>query len=144
MCEESETRPGPVMLTDIYDGICDFEELYQSYLEARAGKRYREEVLAYTANLEENLIITQNELIWETYKVGRYRPFYVTEPKLRLVMALQFKDRVVQWAIYRKLNPFYNRIFIEDSYACRVGKGSHAAADRLQYWLRQVSRKPGK
>ena len=31
--------------------------------------------------------------------------FYVYEPKRRLIMALQFKDRVAQHAIYRQLNP---------------------------------------
>lgn len=81
--------------------------------------------------------------MWGTYRVGPYRPFYVTIPKLRLVMALQFRDRIVQHAIYRCMNPFYDRLFIEDSYACRRGKGSHKVADKLQYWLRQVSRKPG-
>ncbi|NCC67085.1 MAG: RNA-dependent DNA polymerase [Clostridia bacterium] len=130
-------------INEAFDSICDFEELYAAYRDARKQKRYRRDVMEYTENLEENLISTQNELLWETYKVGPYRPFYVTIPKLRLVMALQFRDRVVQHALYRCMNPFYDRLFIEDSYACRVGKGSHKAADRLQYWMRQVSRKPG-
>lgn len=140
----SETTEGMVILDDVYDRICDYEELYQSHLEARKGKRYRDDVLVFTDRLEENLIELQNELIWQTYKVGKYRQFYVREPKLRLVMALQYRDRVVQWAIYKQLYPFYDRMFIEDSYACRRDKGSHKAADRLQYWLRQVNRKPGK
>lgn len=144
MKEIKDNCEGMTMISDVFDDICDYENLYNSYLEARKGKRYRDDVLTYTANLESNLIITQNELLWETYEVGPYRPFYVTEPKLRLVMALQFKDRVVQWAIYRCLNPVYDKLFIEDSYACRIGKGTHKAADRLQYWLRQVSRKEGK
>ena len=84
------------MLEDVYGRICDYEELYQSHLEARKGKRYRDDVMIFTDKLEENLITLQNELIWETYEVGRYRPFYVREPKLRLVMALQYRDRVVQ------------------------------------------------
>lgn len=57
-------------------------------------------------------------------------------------MAQQFRDRVVNWTIYRQLYPVYDKLFIEDSYACRKGKGSHKAADRLQYWLCQASRKP--
>ena len=101
-------------------------------------------MLKFTDNLEENIIQIQNELIWETYNVGRYRQFYVREPKLRLVMALQYRDRIVQWAIYKHLNPFYDKMFIEDSYACRIGKGSHKAVKKMQYWLRQVDRKPGK
>lgn len=132
------------IMDNIFDTICDFDELYDAHLHARKGKRFRPDVLQFTDRLEENLIEIQNELLWGTYRVGPYRPFYVTEPKLRLVMALQYRDRVVQWAIYKQLNPFYDKMFIEDSYACRVGKGSHKAAERLQYWLKQVSRKPGK
>lgn len=139
----SDPAPGMMILDDIYDKICDYEELYQSHIEARKGKRYRDDILVFTDRLEENLIELQNELIWQSYEVGAYRPFYVREPKLRLVMALQYRDRVVQWAIYKQLYPFYDKTFIEDSYACRRGKGTHKAADRLQYWLRQVSRKPG-
>lgn len=126
---------------NLYEQIYDFENLHQAYLEARKGKRYRDDVLQFTANLEENLIQIQNELIYGTYKVGRYREFYVYEPKKRLIMALPFKDRVVQWAIYRVLNPLYEPTFIEHSYACRVGKGTHKAAAKLQEWLRIVSKK---
>lgn len=128
-------------LRNIYPAIYDFDNLYQAYLEARKAKRYRQDVLQFTMNLEENLIQIQNELIYKTYKVGRYREFYVTEPKKRLIMALQFKDRIVQWAIYRHLNPFYDKQFIYDSYGCRIGKGTHNAANRLEYWLRQVNRR---
>lgn len=144
MCKNmTNPAPGIVIVDDIYGKICEYEHLYQSHLEARKGKRYRDDVMLFTDRLEENLIELQNELIWQTYRVGKYRPFYVREPKLRLVMALQYRDRVVQWAIYKELYPFYDKMFIEDSYACRREKGTHKAADRLQYWLRQVSRKPG-
>ena len=129
---------------NLYKQIYDFENLYQAYLEARKGKRFRGDVLEFTANLEENLIEIQNELIWKMYQVGRYREFYVYEPKKRLIMALPFKDRVVQWAIYRVLNPLLSKSFISHSYACRVGMGTHKAADKLQYWVRKVDRSPNK
>ena len=128
-------------LKNLYPQVSDFENLYQAYREARKCKRYRDEVLAFSANLEENLIEIQNELIWKTYRVGRYREFYVWEPKQRLIMALPYKDRVVQWAVYRVLNPLFERRYILDSYACRVGFGAHRAVDRLQYWLRDMKRK---
>lgn len=129
-------------IKNMYPCIYDFENLYEAWESARKGKRYRDDVLKFSADLEANLIDIQNHLIYGTYKVSAYRPFYVYEPKKRLIMALPFRDRVVQWAIYRNLNPFYDKQFIYDSYACRIGKGSHAAADRLQYWLRQTERKP--
>lgn len=128
-------------IKNLYPKIYDFENLYKAWENARKGKRFRDEVLTFTSNLEENLIDIQNHLIYGTYRVGKYRPFYVYEPKKRLVMALPFRDRVVQWAIYRQLFPIMDKHFIFDSYACRKGKGAHAAADRLQYWLRQTDRK---
>lgn len=131
-------------IRNLYEQIYDFENLYQAYLSARSCKRYREQVLAFTANLEENLIQLQNELIFQTYKVGRYHEFYVYEPKKRLIMALPFRDRVVQWAIYRVVNPVFARSYIADSYACIPGRGSHAAVQRLQYWLRLAGNRPEK
>lgn len=128
-------------IKNLYEAIYDFDNLYHAYLEARKNKRYRQDVLRFSANLEENLIQIQNELMHGTYSVGKYRQFYVYEPKKRLIMALKFKDRVVQWAIYRQLNHLLDKQFISDSYGCRNGKGAHRAADRLQYWLRKVSRK---
>ena len=57
-------------------------------------------------------------------------------------MSLTFKDRVAQHAIYSQLNPYFEKQFISDSYACRVGKGTHKAVNRLHDWLKQTDRKP--
>lgn len=131
-------------IKNLYEKIYDFENIYKAWEEARKGKRYRDDVLIFNQNYEEHLIDIQNQLIYETYEVGRYHTFYVYEPKKRLIMSLPFKDRIVQWAVYRQLFPLYENTFINDSYACRRGKGTHKAADKLQYWLRQTDRKPQK
>lgn len=128
----------------LFERIVDYENLFEAYLKARTGKRYRGEVLGFTNSVEEELIKIQNDLIYETYEVGRYREFYVHHPKKRLIMALPFRDRVVQWAIYKVIEPYFDRRFIKDSYACRVDKGTQRAANRVQYWLREMDRQPGK
>ena len=131
-------------IRNLYPKIYDFENLFCAYKDGIKQKRDRPDIMRYTENLEENLITLQNELIWLTYKVGRYRSFFVYEPKKRLIMALQFRDRVAQHAIYRQLNPLLDKQFIFDSYACRKDKGTHRAVARLQYWFRQTDRKPQK
>lgn len=128
-------------IRNVFQEIVSFENLFLAWENARKGKRYRNDVLEYSDKLEENLIITQNELIYHTYNVGKYNSFYILVPKKRLIMSLQFKDRVVQWAFYQVLNPIFDKSFINDSYACRNGKGTHKAADKLQYWLRSTERK---
>lgn len=123
------------MSGNLYPLIYDYENLYQAYLLARVQKRYRGQVLNFGYNLEENLIILQNELLWKTYRVGSYRQFKIYEPKERVICALPFRDRVVQHAVSRIVEPIFERRMISDSYACRKGKGSLAAANRLSYFI---------
>ena len=42
--EQQAESPPINYLTDAYDRIYDYEELYNSYLEARKNKRYRDDV----------------------------------------------------------------------------------------------------
>lgn len=129
---------------NLFPLVYDFESLHTAYLRARKGKREHKEVLLFSQNLETNLIELQNELIWGTYKTGEYRKFFVYEPKQRLVAALPFRDRVVQHSLVAAIEPIWERRFIHDSYACRVGKGTHAGADRAQNFLRAVQRRYGR
>lgn len=128
-------------LKDLRDRICSFENVLAAYHEAVKGKRYRGEVIAFRYNLEENLLQIIDDLQSMTYTVGHYREFYVRHPKPRLVMALGFRDRVVQWAIYRQLNPYLEKRYITHSYGCRKGKGTLAAAKQALSWTQLISRK---
>ena len=131
------------VLRDAFQTITSFEWLERAYRNARKQKRYRPETLLFTHDLDANLLAIQEALINGTFQFGPYRRHWVSIPKRRLVMALPFDSRVVQWSIYQLLNPFFDRLMISDSYACRVGKGSLAAIQRLQYWLRLVRNRPG-
>lgn len=131
------------VIENAWGEICKFEKLLEADRNARKSKRYRPEVMAFTAHLEDNLFAIQRGMTTGEYKLGPYRKLWVYVPKRRLVMALDYPDRIVQWSLYQYLNPVFDKLFIEDSYACRKGKGSHRAAKRLQYWMRQVNRKPG-
>lgn len=131
-------------LKNVFEQVVAYDNLYRAYLNARLCKRYRYEVLNFSAHLEDNLVKLQSELIDRTYTLGKYREFYIYEPKKRLIMAQPFKDRVVQWAIYQVLNPVFVRGYITDSFACIEGRGTHSAVKRLHYWLRQVGKKQEK
>lgn len=129
-------------LRDLKQRICSFENLLAAYKAAAKDKRYRSEVISFSFNLEENLLDIQHDLEQQRYTVGAYREFYVHYPKPRLVMALGFRDRVVQWAIYRQINPYVDKRFIQHSYGCRTDKGTLAAAQCLLNWVQLISRKP--
>lgn len=130
----------PITHNHLYGAICSFENLLAAYYKARQGHRYTRGVLRFSANLEEELITLHNELNWQNYHTGEYHCFLVHEPKCRQISALPFRDRVVHHAVCSIIEPLFERKFINDSYGCRVGKGTHAGSDRLQYFLRVARR----
>ena len=125
---------------NLYSHIADFENLHAAYLKARRNKRFKPDVLRFSANLEANLVALREELLDKTYCTGEYYVFEVYEPKKRIVAALPFRDRVVHHAICNVIEPIWEARFIHDSYACRVGKGTHAGADRVTEFLRRAKR----
>lgn len=128
-------------IKNIKERVTDLENLYTAYLHARKNKRYRNEVLEFSANLEENLHTLQQELRAQTYKPGPYKKRVIHDPVDRLIMWQEFIHRVVQWAVYQVINPEFVRSYIEDSYACIKGRGSDGAAQRLYYFMQQCGRK---
>jgi len=122
---------------DLLAKIYDYDNLLNAYYKACRGKRFRDDVLLFSHNYEEKLIELQNELIWRTYRTGYYNHFYIYDPKLRHIMSLPFYDRVLQHALHNIIEPIFDRQFIYDSYACRTGKGTHAALNRCRYFIRK-------
>lgn len=123
----------------LYKQICDFPNFEIAYQKARRCKRYRNEVLRFSANKEENLIRLQDQFVRHTYKQGKYRTFTVIEPKKRLISALPFADRVAQHAICNIIEPIIDKRFYYHSYACRKGRGMHAASETLSAWIHNNS-----
>ncbi len=124
---------------NLYPKVWDFENLLIAARKAQRGKRREPDVYAFNAQLEKNLLRLQEELRNRTWTPGVYRDFYVYEPKKRLVSAAPYEDRVVHHALYRVLEGVWEPIFIDDSYACRVGKGTHAAANRYTQFSRKAN-----
>jgi stalled ribosome alternative rescue factor ArfA len=70
------------------------------------------------------------------WKPGIYTRFAVQEPKLREIFAPDFADRVVEaWLVALVEKPL-SRLFIEDTYANRKGKGTYAAINKAQKLMR--------
>ncbi len=124
----------------IKERVTDYENLYTAYLHARRCKRYRDEVLQFSANLEDNLHYLQQSLRDQTYRPGPYAKKVIHDPVDRLIMWQAFIHRVVQWAVYQIINPAFVQGYIEDSYACIPGRGADAAAQRLFYFMEQAGR----
>jgi len=125
------------MNASLYTQIHDWENLLLAHRRTAKGKRGREPAARFEYHLEDNLIGLQAELQDKIYRPGAYDSFYIHEPKRRLISAAPFRDRVVHHALCNVIEPLFERSFICDSYANRVGKGTHRAVDRAQAFARR-------
>jgi len=91
-------------------------------------------------HLTDEVFALHYDLAGKTYAHGLYQPFKVNDPKPRDIHKASVRDRLLHHAVYRQLYPFYDRLFIFDSYSCRLGKGTHRAMDRFRSFARRVSR----
>jgi retron-type reverse transcriptase len=120
----------------MYAELTSWDNLLLAYHKASRGKRGQPGVAAFEYHLEEELFTLQDELRSFSYRPGRYLSFYIHEPKRRLISAAPFRDRVAHHALCNLIEPLFERGFIFDSYANRIGKGTHRALDRCQQFTR--------
>lgn len=127
----------PKRFNNLFPQIASFANLYAAWEAARRGKRRRPGVAAFERDLESNVLRLERQLLDGSYRPGRYRSFYIREPKKRKISAAPFRDRVVHHALVRVIEPIFEARFSSASYACRVGKGTHRAAEHAQALLRR-------
>lgn len=132
------------MAYDMAD-IFSHSNVRDGYLDTRKGKRKKPCVLEYEKNDIELTKTLSNGLISKTHIIDPYDYFYVYEPKKRLIMAPSFNDRVMQRALCKQvLEPVLEKHLIYDTYACRIGKGTHAGLYRLEDFMRRHYRQHGR
>ena len=117
----------------------DVEQLFEAYLSCRKTKRYTQNALKFEVDYEANLFQLRDEIESGNYYPGRSIAFIVNKPVKREIFAADFRDRVVHHWLINKLNPLFERLFIQDSYACRVGKGTHYGVQRADRFIKACS-----
>jgi retron-type reverse transcriptase len=121
----------------MYTQLHSWQNLLLAYRKASKGKRGHPNVASFEYRLEDNLLELQRELQTKTYQPGEYHSFYIHDPKKRLISAAPFRDRVVHHALCNLIEPIFEKSFVFDSYANRIGKGTHKALDRATQYARR-------
>jgi retron-type reverse transcriptase len=120
-----------------YAQLYDWDNLWLAWVKAARGKRGRAAAALFEYRLEDHLIELQAALREHAYLPGAYTSFFIHEPKRRLISAAPFHDRVVHHALCNLLEPLFERSFIDNSFANRVGKGTHRALNQAQEYARR-------
>ncbi|MGD2089839.1 MAG: reverse transcriptase/maturase family protein [Candidatus Aminicenantes bacterium] len=120
----------------LFEKIIFFDNLMLASKKAIKGKKHKDAAAAFYFNLENEIIDLQEELKTKIYIPLPLRIFMIREPKVRVIGAAEFRDRVVHHAICNILEPIFEKSYIYHSYACRKGKGTHRAIRQAQKYCR--------
>lgn len=121
----------------LWPAVIDFGHLCESARRAARGKRTVAGAARLLADLEPEMLRLQGELEEGTWRPGPVTRFEVHDPKLRTITVAPFRDRVVHHALIGVLEPVLERGMVCESFACRKGKGTHAALDHTQRLVRR-------
>ncbi|MDP3900517.1 MAG: reverse transcriptase domain-containing protein [bacterium] len=129
-----------IQLSHKFEDIASVENLLAAWREFIIGKKKRQDVQEFSLTLMDNIFSLHSDLINNTYNHGGYQAFKINDPKPRDIHKASVRDRLLHHAIYRVLYPFFDKIFIADSYSCRVSKGTHKAVNKFHEFAGKASK----
>jgi len=115
--------------------------LEQAERQCARRKRSRPDAIAFRANRLEHLLDLATRLQDGTWRPAPGLVFVTTRPKFREVHAARYEDRVVHHLIMGALAPELDRRLSPACFACRPGKGTHAAVKHLSDAMWRLSRR---
>ena len=122
---------------NLYDKICDLDNLMMADRIACRGKGYQRGIQEHILNRESNIKALHEMLARKEFKTSPYVTFEVYEPKKRIIYRLPyFPDRIVHHAVMNIMEPIWVPMFTADTYSCIKGRGVHSAAHRIKEALK--------
>ncbi|MDP3957165.1 MAG: reverse transcriptase domain-containing protein [bacterium] len=115
-------------------------DLFQAYYDARRNKRGTINALRFELDFESELFKLYEEIESRTYEISKSVCFISDYPIKREIFAGCFRDRIIHHLIFNYLNPLCERLFINDSYSCRKGKGTSYGVKRADHFIRSCSK----
>ena len=127
----------PKRVGNIYSSICDIENIKFAHQQARKDKSYYNAVKNTDENLEKRALEISKMLLAHKYKVGLYKTSrYRDRGKERILYKLPYyPDRIIQWAIMLKIEPYFQKVFLPFTCASLPQRGIHQASKLLTNYL---------
>lgn len=127
------------------ENVFDYGNLLEAFDQSKKGVRWKCSVQRYEASLLRKTYDTHMKLLkGEDIRRGFHRFTLMERGKLREISSVHISERVVQRSLSdNSLVPVLTRTCISDNMACIKGKGTHAAINRVAFFLREYYRKTG-
>ena len=124
---------------NLFDQIHEHENLRLAFHKAARGRRGQAVVKQFAVGLDDRISELATGIRDGTFPIGRFQQFLIRDPKERVITAPCFDERVLHHAIMNLCEPILDRWLIDDTFACRSGKGREAAVLRAQHFSRNAN-----
>jgi hypothetical protein len=119
---------------NLYERICDIDNLMEAHRNARKGKTWYREVQMVDADPLFYIESIRKMLIKKTYKTSKYFIFKKFDrTKEREIFVLPYyPDRIIQWAVVQVLESIWMKTFIGNTLSSLKDRGIHLGLVRLR------------
>lgn len=123
---------------NLWDKFISEENFELAMKNSQKHKKNQRQIRLFNNNPKENLEQIRQTVINGDFHTSPYKEKKIYEPKERIIYKLPYNpDRIVQHAVMNVLKPIMTNLFIENTYACIEGRGTHSASRKCAEMTRQ-------
>ncbi len=126
---------------NIFEKICDIENIYTAIRNAARGKKHRRTVAYVLDNQEKAARLIQEMLVNKTYKPKPYRTFEIKDgprQKTRTIFCpAYFPDQIIHWTLMQIIEPVLMRGMYEFCCGSIPNRGVHYGKRYLEKWIKR-------
>lgn len=127
-------------LNNIYDRI-DLKYILNTYKQVKTNTKNKNKIYLFDSYLSMNIVDIYNVFKSKNYKPSSYNIFLIKEPKYRIVMSQNIKDKVINHVIGNLLVEYLEPSLIDMNVATRKNKGTHCGIKYLKMYLNELKDK---
>ena len=126
--------------SNLYYSICNLNNIRYIYdNKVKRTTKNKKKVLSFDNYYMENIFLIKENLTKELYNPGIYNIFFVSEPKIRVVMSQDMYDKIINHLVsYYILKPVILPCLIDQNVATREDKGTDYGIKLMKKYLNQI------
>lgn len=127
---------------NLYNKICDIDIIIDMYKIIEKNTKNKLKIKKFNQFFSCNIIDVKNIIVSKNYIPKEYNIFLIREPKLRIIMSQNIKDKIINHLVAKYfLQDVFEKTFIDTTVATRKGKGTDYGIKMIKKYLNEMKNK---
>lgn len=122
-----------------YDEVLDIYKIINTYNNVKLNCKHKDKIFNFEMYYMSNVVEILNILKSKIYVHGKYNIFSIIEPKCRIIMSENMKDKIINHLVsHYILFPLIEPMLIETNVATRDNKGTKAGITYMKKYINSL------